>query len=73
MNSNIPVFAVSDLVFADQFVITYQLALDCSVIGMPVGQNVVLARMAGSAGNVSNTSDPYNAANGVINILPNGL
>ncbi|MBK9743152.1 MAG: hypothetical protein IPO94_09380 [Saprospiraceae bacterium] len=51
---------------------TYQLALDCSVIGMPVLQNVVLATMSGSNGNVSNTSDQYNASNGVMNILPNG-
>ena len=71
-NENVPVFSISDLVFADQFTLTYQLALDCSVIGMPVLQNVVLATMSGSNGNVSNTSDQYNASNGVMNILPNG-
>ncbi len=71
-NDNAPIFDVSDLAFADQFTITYQIALDCDLIGQPVANNIVSATMTGSAGTKTQNSDEYNASNGVMNILPNG-
>lgn len=77
-NQNIPVFSISNLAFADKFTLSYKLALDCSVIGSSVVLNFVNAVMTGMDPITSNTitktnnSDQYNAANGVVNILPNG-